>query len=395
MKRTSILASLAAVVCVMGTMAAGLPAPRNGQGAVQKACPSREALTALLGAASVSMRGGQYAQAEQALRPLAGLHCDPRISLLLAAAEEAGGHAEEAELTLQQAHKSWPDNASIATSLAREYLDRKQTEKALQALAHLRMTQKMPQQEMEMAALVYMANHQLVLAQTAAEMAYKTYPSLHTLLLFANTLQLQGRYPDAKRLLDGQRESYGNAPEFLITAAESEYDASIYPEARTDIERAVALDAGSYQAHYILANVLVKMSEVDRAIEEYHTAIRLAPEQPRTYYQLALVLRNRQDVAGEERALTQTLEADADYAPAHCELGRILLEENRVSEAIPHLNRAIAVNSRLEQAYYLLVRAYAKSGEKDKSQEVVQRLQAVRKSNRPNMSGLDVEPPRQ
>lgn len=234
-----------------------------------------------------------------------------------------------------------------------------------------------------MAVVVYFAAHQLVSAQAVAQAAYKFYPSVHTLLLLANALQLQGRYPDVNRLLAGKRGMYTDSPEFFITLAESEFDASIYAAARADLERAIALDSKSYQAHYLLGNVLFKLNDADRAIAEYRLAIGLAPDQPRTYFQLALVLRSRQDQAGEQQLLEQALAADDHYAPAQCEMGRILLDEHRPADAVSHLSAAIQYNPRSEEAYFLLARAYAGLGEKDKSDEMVKRLVAVRKENRP------------
>jgi tetratricopeptide (TPR) repeat protein len=154
---------------------------------------------------------------------------------------------------------------------------------------------------MELAVLVYLPAHQLVSAQAVAEAAYKTYPSVHTLLLLANALQLQGRYPDVNRILGSKRDTYADSPEFFITLAESEFDASIYPAAQEDLEHAISLDAKSYQAHYLLGNVLARQNDADRAVAEYRLAIDLAPNQPRTYFQLALALRSRQDEAGEAR----------------------------------------------------------------------------------------------
>jgi Tfp pilus assembly protein PilF len=153
------------------------------------------------------------------------------------------------------------------------------------------------------------------------------------------------------------------------------------------------LDEKSYQAHYILANVLVRLNEVDRALSEYRIAIELAPGQPRTYFQLALALRGRQDEAGEMHALEQTLAADDHYAPAHYELGRILMDEHRLADAASHLEAAIQYNPKAEEAYYLLARAYAGLGEKDKSDEMVKRLVTIRKSNRPGAGSKDGTPP--
>ncbi|MGA2807552.1 MAG: tetratricopeptide repeat protein [Terracidiphilus sp.] len=359
------------------------PAPRVHSNS-NRACPSRDDVDAALGQASTLMQQARYHDAAEVLKPLSSLHCDARASLLLAAAFEAGGDLPQAEQTLQRAHSLWPSNTSIAASLAREYLGSGQTDKAAQALAHFHATPTTPQQEMELAVVVYLAAHQLVSAQAVAEAAYKSYPSVHTLLMLANALQLQGRYPDVNRLLGDKRKEYENSPEFLITLAESESDASINPAAREDLEHAIALDPRSYQAHYLLGNVLSKLNDAERAIAEYRLAIDLAPDQPRTYFQLALILRSKQDQAGEELALEQALAADDHYAPAHCELGRMLLEEHRLQDAVSHLSSAIQYNPRSEEAYFLLARAYAGLGEKDKSDEMVKRLVIARKANRPN-----------
>src|ERR1019366_6001629 len=270
-----------------GATAAGeqsaAPAPR-AHSLTNRRCPARNDLDAALGKASASMGQTHYQDAAETLQPLSGMDCDPRVSLLLAAAFEAQGDVAKATEVLQRAHSVWPSNSSVAASLAREYFARGQVDQAVKALAHFQVTEGTPLQEMELAVVVYLAAHQLVSAQAVAEAANKTYPSVHTLLLLANALQLQGRYPDVKRLLGSKRGTYADSPEFFITLAESEFDASIYPAAREDLEHAISLDSKSYQAHYLLGNVLFRLNEVDRAVAEYRLAIDLAPDQPRTYF---------------------------------------------------------------------------------------------------------------
>ena len=397
--KLALIAALAFVLCRFGsaTMAraagqsANTASPTHSTSA--HGCPSQDLINSALGKASTMMQQARYRDAAGTLEQLVLLNCDARVSLLLAAAYEAGGDAPKAQQTLQKAHSTWPSNSSIAASLAREYMGAGQADKALDALAHFHATAQTPLQEMELGVIVYLGGHRLTSAEAVAETAYKSYPSLHTLLMLANVLQLEGRYPDVNRILGAKRESYPDSPEFLITLAESEYDASIFPAARQDIERAVLLDGKSYQAHYILANVLVRQNEVDRAVNEYRTAIELAPGQPRTYYQLALTLRARQDEAGEMQALEQTLAADDHYAPAHYELGRILMDEHRLADAASHLEVAIQYNPKAEEAYYLLASVYARLGEKDKSDEMVKRLVTVRKANRPSAGNKDGTPP--
>ena len=203
----------------------------------------------MLGKASALMEQSRYQEAADSLRPLAGLHCDARVSLLLAAALELGGDVPSAEQTLEQAHSVWPLNNSIAATLARQYLGSGHLDQAAKALGHFHATAKTPVQEMEVATVVFIDSHQLVPAQTVSELAWKTCPSDHSLLLLANVMQLQGRFKEVVALLNTRRNVYSGSPAFLITLAESEYDSILYDAARDDLQRAISLDQNSYQAH--------------------------------------------------------------------------------------------------------------------------------------------------
>lgn len=386
-KSTVLLPALAVALCFCSSSTAGAAARpgtvvAEGSSAARGKCPSSRDIEGALGEASVLMEHSQFQRAAETLEPLQSLNCDPRISLLLAAATEASGNAAGAGEILQQAHSVWPLDTSVATSLAREYLEEHQPNKALRALADFHATPAVPEQELEMAVLVYMTTQHLDSAQKVAEVNYEAHPSVHSLLLLANTLQLQGRYPDVNHLLNSRRKEYSSSPKFLVTVAESEYDAQMYEAARKDVERAIALNPKSYAAHYILGNILVKLQQPEAAMKQYRTAIALDPSQPRTYFELAMVLRSQQDQSGEEQALRGALSADSNFAPAQCEIGRLLLKENRLQEAVSHLILAAQINPSYEDAYYLLARAYAKLGEKDKSNAAVQRLIALKNADR-------------
>lgn len=385
MGKLTLLTALAACTLAAGAAEGiAVETAAQAQTGTTASCPPQSDVEAALGNASLQMEQSRYANAAAILEPLSGKNCDVRVSLLLAAAVEGQGNVAGATAILERAHTVWPANDSIAASLAREYVQRGAVDKAAKALAHFHVTADMPDQEMQMAAVVYLAVHQLVSAQRVAEAAYKSYPSVHTLLLLANTLQMQGRYPDVNRLLGDKRETYADSPAFFITLAESEFDASNYSAAREDSRRAISLNPGLFQAHYILGNVLFKLNDVNGAIAEYHQAIDLAPHEPRSYFQLALVLKSQRNEAGEQQALEQTLAIDGHYAPAQCEMGRMLLETHRPADAVGHLTTAIQDNPRSEKAYYLLAQAYAQLGEKDRSDQMVKRLLAVQKENQPS-----------
>jgi tetratricopeptide (TPR) repeat protein len=365
----------------------------NAGAVVKRGCPSRGEVDAVLGQASILMGQSRFLEASVVLQPLTNTACDARVSLLLAAVFEGQGAPTKATAELERAHLKWPSNNSVAASLAREYLNEGDAPKAAKALSHFHATADTPAQEMRMAVLVYLAAHQLVAAQTVAEAAYRTCPSVSTLLLLANALQMQGRYSEVNRLLGNVRSAYSDSPEYLVTFAESEFDASRYSEARVDLARAVALAPNLYQAHYLFGNVLFKQGSLDDAVTEYRKAIVLSPSQPRTYFQLALALQAKQDHAGEQTALEQALATDGHYAPAQCEIGRILLEEHRPAEAVEHLNVAVESNPRSEKAYFLLARAYGQMGEKEKSNQMVKQLLAVKKENQTGTAAENEDQP--
>jgi len=346
-----------------------------------KGCPEAQHEEMLLKTASEAMAGARYQEGIDQLGMFAATTCDARMSLLLAGAYEGSVDPGHVVTTLEVAHRRWPENTSIAASLAREYLGRNEAEKAVAALDSFHATEATPPQEMEEAVVVYITGHRLQKAQAMAAAGYRRYPTLRFLLLLANTLQLQGRYKDVNTVMATKREAYGRSAAFLITAAESEFDAMLYDAAKKDLEAAVLLDDASYQAHFLLGNTLLAQGARDQAAEEYRKAIMLSPKQPRTYYQLALISRARQDEVEEEKLLTQALAVDDHYAPAFCEEGRILFEKHQLEDAVKQLKLAIQYNPQNEEAYYLLARAYAGMGEKEMSQTMVQQYKKIRAAN--------------
>ena len=328
------------------------------------------------------MEHEQYEPAIQLLRAAPLPTCDPRVDLLLGAAFEGSGNLSQAEQVLRQARLRWPTNDTLATSLARCYLLSGQPANAAEALNSTAVSATTPLQELELRAEVYLAVHQLKLAQGAAELAYKTYPSEQPLLLLANVLQTQGRSGDVVLLLQSKRAQYGESLPFLITIAESEYDAGTYAVAKSDLEHAVEIDRRSYLAHYLLGNTLVKQTQTAAGIAEYRTAIELAPDKPRTYYQLALALVIQGDVPEAEHSLTQALAVDERYAPAYCEMGELLMQQGHFAEAVDPLLKAIDSSPSLEIAYYQLTRVYSRLGNKKESEEMLKRYLDVKAANR-------------
>ncbi len=327
------------------------------------------------------MQHEQFGAAVDLLQPAPLPKCDARIDLLLGAALEGSERSGEAQRVLEQAHRQWPMNHNLAASLARSDWLSNRPEEAAAALASTHITPNTPLQELELRAEVYLGVHQLLLAQSAAEAAYRGQPSTETLLLLANIIQAQGRAQDALNLLTPKRNENAASASFLITIAESEFDSGAFAAAHEDLARALNIDPASYQAHYLLGNTLVQQRQIDAAVAEYQAAITIAPEKPRTYYQLALVKVIQGDMNGVEQALAKAVAADERYAPAYTELGDLLMQQGRFAEAVEPLRKAIQYGPTQESPYYLLTRVYARLGQKQQSDAMLQRYKDVKAAN--------------
>jgi tetratricopeptide (TPR) repeat protein len=78
-----------------------------------------------------------------------------------------------------------------------------------------------------------------------------------------------------------------------------------------------------------------------------------------------------------EALLRQAVTLDPRLVKAFLELGILLSEERRYTEAIPELQRAIALEPGLAQAHYRLAQAYQRTGRQDlaaKEMEIFEKL---------------------
>jgi tetratricopeptide (TPR) repeat protein len=88
-------------------------------------------------------------------------------------------------------------------------------------------------------------------------------------------------YEEAVALLD-RALRHGEEPSALSDRGWTLHRLERHPEARTDLERAVALEPDRAKHHSRLASVLVQLREFDRAVAEYEEAERLDSDEP--YY---------------------------------------------------------------------------------------------------------------
>src|SRR5213594_2405261 len=129
---------------------------------------------------------------------------------------------------------------------------------------------------------------------------------------------------------------------------------------------AVAPDGESqFQSHYLAARDAEKDGNLDKAVAEYLSALRLRPDEPIILNNLGLVYH----LQGKYREAIKTLQGAVRSNPslvgARLFLGIDYYRTNQPDKAVTHLRRAVALGPKDKQARLYLGRAYLQLGQID------------------------------
>ncbi len=132
-----------------------------------------------------------------------------------------------------------------------------------------------------------------------------------------------------------------------------------------EYETALRLKPDSSKAHLNLGIAYISKGQLDLAIEEYKTALRLKPDSIKAHLNLgvAYISKGQLDLAIEE--YKTALRLKPDYAEAHSNLGLAYASKGQLDLAIEEYKTALRLKPDLEEAHYNLGFAYASKGQLD------------------------------
>lgn len=150
-------------------------------------------------------------------------------------------------------------------------------------------------------------------------------------------------------------------------------------DAEREYRRAIQLRAGFSEAHNDLGQLLAKTGRLDEAVREFDAALaNMLYKEPwvaRCNRGQALHrLGRREEGIAELRAC---LGNNRRYCAGHRELGRILLSEAKVKEAVEELGEYARLCGQVADAHYQLGLAHLKSGDAGRAREAFERCEKL------------------
>jgi tetratricopeptide (TPR) repeat protein len=135
--------------------------------------------------------------------------------------------------------------------------------------------------------------------------------------------------------------------------------------------------------HYVRGRLLEVVGMHDRALAEYHLALRLDPDFRKAANALAWRYASAERYIESIRYFSEALRLKAGDATTHYNLGFILAKNQQPRAAIEHFRSAVDLRAGLDMAWYGMGLAHATLGEHRKAMEAFERAARLQPMSAP------------
>ncbi|HEY6291634.1 MAG TPA: tetratricopeptide repeat protein [Terriglobia bacterium] len=211
-----------------------------------------------------------------------------------------------------------------------------------------------------------------------------------------NNLLLQGDYSGASSVFQQGAAQYPHSAEMLLGLGVASYSRGRYEEAVGVLCQAVDLNPTDRRAYFFLVQAYaaspVRTEPVLQRLGSY--AAREPQDAAAQYYYAFGLWRaragagqvdgtgeatSRSDAERVEQLLRSAIALDPSLVEAHFQLGVVLSEQGKNTQAITELQRTVTLQPDWAEAHYRLARLYGQTGEKDKAQRELADYQRLQK----------------
>ncbi|AQG99582.1 hypothetical protein A9R05_12685 [Burkholderia sp. KK1] len=224
--------------------------------------------------------------------------------------------------------------------------------------------------------VVHLLDGDPLTAETLISASLSVAPNAEAESDLSLALKAQERYPEAESAL---HRALSMAPRFaaahhgLAQMREDQQDSS---GAETAYRRAIELDPEAVQFRFSFGKFLATIGRLPEAAEQLCRAVELRPDWADAHNSLGVVLADMNMRAQAELAFSRAL-AIKQSAEAFCNLGTLLIEEERFPEAETSLRTALSLEPDFAGASEALARLLSRLGRVEEAIEAFRRSVAL------------------
>lgn len=296
----------------------------------------------------------------------------PEITSAASRAELGGALLEaglftEAATELKAAVDADPTNTDAIVRLAKSYIALKDLPAAGRTL-ELALVRKLETAPIyALLSSVYQQSGHLENAIPAMRLAIERDPQREEYRFNYGLLLTNALAPGAAVIrLEEALKAFPNSARLWFALGLAQFKWSKNNEAAAAFKRAVELDGKFAPAYAYLGMTFVELGQYDEALKLYEQALAVDEKLGVVHHLIAAVLLRRPDadLALIESHLARAVRMDESFAPARLALAKVLVRTNRLAEGAKELERVVALDPGLAEAYYQLGRAYTQLGRK-------------------------------
>lgn len=173
-------------------------------------------------------------------------------------------------------------------------------------------------------------------------------------------------------------------------AAEANESLSNHDAALADYRKVLELAPNRPGIHYRLGRVhlararppLAAADAETSAVREFEAELELDPTNADAAYELGELRRKASDLEGARALFAQAVAHYPEFEQGLVGLGRVLIAQGHPDRALPHLEKAIALDARDEVAYFQLWQAHQALGHTEAAQKAQAEFQRLRAKKR-------------
>jgi tetratricopeptide (TPR) repeat protein len=297
----------------------------------------------------------------------------------------AGGKIAQAIPFLEKAREIKPEAHDNAYDLALAYLETGNTSQAERLVKSL-LEQWNTAELHNLLGEIEEKTGNFLSAEHEYEAAAHMDPSEGNLFDWASELLLHRTLDPAVEVFTDAARRYPTSQRLAIGLGLAYYSRGNYDDAVKALLQATDLNPRDPRCYYFLSKAYDSSPrQADEVIQRFRRFAELQPENSHALYYYAMSLwkgRREQDadldVGQIESLLKKSVELDPKFAEPRLQLGNLLSDQKKYSEAVPQYLRALALNPDLADAHYRLGLAYVRLGRRDVAQQHFQVYQNLR-----------------